>query len=89
MKPVLKAPGAMLLRLGCDESHSSFASNFNSRRYTKGPRAEKLVPALLSLLQREVVAAVDSAGRRRSVTLGKGREGHSHEVGCCKLTSVL
>ena len=33
MKSVLKAPGTKLLRLKCDELLSSFAFNFNMRRY--------------------------------------------------------
>jgi len=35
MKPVLKAPGTLLLRLGCDEPLSNFAFNINLRRYTE------------------------------------------------------
>jgi len=34
MKPVLKAPGSMLLKLRCDGPLSNFAFNFNLRRYT-------------------------------------------------------
>jgi len=33
MKPVLKAPGAMLLKLRYDEPLSNLAFNFNLRRY--------------------------------------------------------
>ena len=33
MKPVLKAPGTMLLKLRYDEPLSNFAFNFNLRRY--------------------------------------------------------
>jgi hypothetical protein len=35
MKPVLKAPGAKLLKLRYDELLSNFSFNFNVRRYTK------------------------------------------------------
>jgi ABC-type hemin transport system ATPase subunit len=35
MKPGLKAPGAILLNLGCNEPLPNFAFNFNLRRYTK------------------------------------------------------
>jgi len=35
MKPVLKAPGTMLLKLRYDEPLSSFAFSFNLRRYSK------------------------------------------------------
>jgi hypothetical protein len=38
MKPELKAPGTILFKLGCDEPLSSFAFNFNVRRYTSGTR---------------------------------------------------
>jgi len=34
-KPVLKAPGYFLFKLGCDEPLSNFAFKFNLRRYTK------------------------------------------------------
>ena len=34
IKPVLKAPGSMLLKLRCDGPLSSVAFNFNLRRYT-------------------------------------------------------
>ena len=34
IKPTLKAPGAKRLKLKCDELLSSFAFNFNLRRYT-------------------------------------------------------
>jgi len=37
MKPVLKAPGSKRLKPKYDEPLSSFAFNFNLRRYTRGP----------------------------------------------------
>ena len=36
IKPVLKAPGTKRLKLKYDELFSSFAFNFNLRRYTEG-----------------------------------------------------
>jgi len=34
IKPTLKAPGTMRLKLNCDELLSSFALNFNLRHYS-------------------------------------------------------
>jgi hypothetical protein len=39
MKPTLKAPGSQRLILRCDELLSSFAYNFNLRRYNSVPGA--------------------------------------------------
>ena len=36
MKPVLKVPGSMLLKLRCDRPLANFAFKFNLRRYTTG-----------------------------------------------------
>jgi hypothetical protein len=41
IKPKLKPPGTKHLRLKCDEVLSSFAFNFNLRRYTKAVAAAK------------------------------------------------
>ena len=41
IKPTLKAPATMLLKLKCGELLSRFSFKFNLRRYTKG---RKLVP---------------------------------------------
>ena len=39
MKPALRAPGTMLLKLRYDKTLSSFAFNFNLRRYTMAGKA--------------------------------------------------
>jgi len=39
MKPMLKGPGATRLTVKCDKLLSSFAFNFNLRRYTKASGA--------------------------------------------------
>ena len=44
MKPVLKVPGSMLLKLIYDEPLSTFAFKFNLRRYTEGWTSDE-VPA--------------------------------------------
>jgi len=42
MKPVLKALGTVLLKLGCDEALSHFAFKFNLRRYTEAQSVEAI-----------------------------------------------
>jgi len=48
MKPVLKAPGSMLLKLRCDETLSNFGFNLNLRRYMMAylRAARQLTPEL-------------------------------------------
>ena len=41
IKPMLKAPGTILLALRCDEPLSNFAFNFNLRRYTWGATRQR------------------------------------------------
>jgi len=45
MKPTLKAPGSKRLKLWFDEPLSSFAFNFNLRRYIKYPPYYVVKPA--------------------------------------------
>ena len=54
MKPVLKAPGTMLLKLIYDEPLSNFAFNFNLRRYAKATdfgcsKLRRALPAVMSV----------------------------------------
>jgi len=46
MKPVLKAPGSMLLKLRYDGPLSKFAFRFNLRHYTPATRAPATFPTL-------------------------------------------
>jgi hypothetical protein len=55
IKPMFKPPGTKLLKLKYDEPLSSFAFNFNLRRYNAGIR-ERL------LLQMEMQAEGDAGG---------------------------
>jgi len=48
MKPVLKAPGNILFKLGCHEPLSNFAFNFKLRRYNKVERLQNDLPGLLA-----------------------------------------
>jgi len=50
MKPVLKAPGPMLLKLICDEPLSNFAFNFNLRHYDQEGEARKRHEELMGQL---------------------------------------
>jgi hypothetical protein len=45
MKPLLKAPGSMILKLRYDGPLSNFAFNFNSRRYTTATRSAPPTPS--------------------------------------------
>ena len=67
MKPMLKAPGTKRLKLTYDELLSSFAFNFNLRRYTM-----RLYPAVLIIIRK----ADEGVGGE----LGGG--GHGGGAGC-------
>jgi len=58
MKPVLKAPGSMLSKLINNEPLSSFAFNFNLRRYNEG--FLERVPLLASLTAAERARIADA-----------------------------
>jgi hypothetical protein len=63
MKPVLKAPGTMLLTLGYDEQLSNFAFKFKLRRYTKAAKAADKEHTKAARHAEEEAAAALKAGR--------------------------
>jgi hypothetical protein len=79
VRPTLKPPGIMLLKLIYNEPLSNFAFDFNLRRYTKAAKAAPAAP---------VSAAPVSSGKFGALTATKGGKGtmQINQVGRCRLT---
>jgi len=65
MKPVLKAPGTMLLKLRFDEPVSSFAFNCDLRRDNKGILLSREQWLLLCIEMAPISAAVEAGAYTR------------------------
>ena len=61
IKPVLKAPGTILLKLRCDKPLSNIAFKFNLRRHTEGGQLTAAGRAAVV----SVLAKADPVGRCR------------------------
>jgi hypothetical protein len=83
MKTVLKPPGCILSKPGYDGPVSSFAFNFNLRRYIE---ANKLAEARNTQLRAEISAAADAAVAGNSAAHREAKDRADNEVGRCRLT---